>query len=100
MLAGAPDLGFRSRVLHEYRTVLNVTNGHLSLNASRILDFGCGEGIAAASFALRLPEATVFGVDILPPNGKRLQQKLEEQVGLDLPQNLTLTWSEPGTLPD
>jgi SAM-dependent methyltransferase len=99
-LAAAPDLGFRARALHEYRTVRKVTEPHVSLDSARILDFGCGEGIAAASFALRFPEAAVFGVDVLPPNKKRLQQKFRQQIALDLPSNLTLTSSKPGTLPD
>jgi SAM-dependent methyltransferase len=99
-LAAAPDLGFRARVLHEYRIVAEATRSRMALDTARILDFGCGEGIAAASFALRLPNATVFGVDILPPNVKRLRQKLQQQVGVEVPSNLFLAGSEPGTLPD
>jgi SAM-dependent methyltransferase len=98
--SAAPDVGFRARALHEYRTVRKVTEPYVSLDSARILDFGCGEGIAAASFALRFPEAAVFGVDVLPPNKKKLQQKLQQQIALDLPSNLTLTSSNPGTLPD
>jgi SAM-dependent methyltransferase len=98
-LAAAADVGFRTRCLHEYRTVLQATKAHLSLESARILDFGCGQGIAAASFALRLPEALVMGVDILPPNRKRLQQRFLQQVGIDLPPNLKLLEGAPGTLP-
>jgi SAM-dependent methyltransferase len=96
----ASDTAFRSRALHEYRTVAKLTEPYISLSDIRILDFGCGEGIAAASFALRLPEATVFGVDIRMPNIKRLRQRFQQQVSLELPSNLTLTSSAPGELPN
>lgn len=85
--------------MHEYGIIRRLTGNRLSLEMGRVLDFGCGEGIAAASFALRHPTATVFGVDIAPPDLGNLGAKFAEQIGLDIPHNLFLLFSEPGTLP-
>ena len=73
---------------------------HVDLDVARILDFGCGVGIAAASFALRHPKATVLGTDVLQPDRERLRRECSEQTGLSLPENLSLNCSEPGTLPN
>jgi SAM-dependent methyltransferase len=98
--AAAPDPGFRARAVSEYGTIQRLVKSHVDLDVSRILDFGCGVGIAAASFALRHPGATVFGTDVLRPDPERLRKECYEQTGLSLPENLSLFWSETGSLPE
>jgi cyclopropane fatty-acyl-phospholipid synthase-like methyltransferase len=99
-LAAAPDPAFRGRVFHEYWIIRRLVKSHVDLDAARILDFGCGEGIAAASFALRHPKATVFGTDVLEVRPERLRKKYDEQTGFSLPENLSLFLTEVGSLPD
>jgi 2-polyprenyl-3-methyl-5-hydroxy-6-metoxy-1,4-benzoquinol methylase len=98
--AAAPDRGFRGRAFHEYWIIQRLVKTHVDLNVARILDFGCGVGIAATSFALRHPGATVFGTDVLEPDMERVRRECYEQTGLSLPENLSLFWSETGSLPD
>lgn len=98
--AAAPDSGFRARVVHEYGTIQRLVKSHVDLNVARILDFGCGVGIAAASFALRHPRTTVFGSDVVQPDPERLRRECYKQTGLSLPENLSLFWSKAGSLPD
>ena len=85
---------------HEYRTIRRFVRDRVSLDSARVLDFGCGEGIAAASFALRHPAAKVFALDIVPPDFGLLRQKLADQTSLELPTNLALFCGDPGTLPE
>jgi cyclopropane fatty-acyl-phospholipid synthase-like methyltransferase len=99
-LAAAPDSGFQARAVHEYETIRLLVSSHVDLDAARILDFGCGVGIGAASFALRHPRATVFGTDVVQPDRERLRRECHKQTGLSLPENLSLFRSEAGTLPD
>jgi SAM-dependent methyltransferase len=98
--AAAPDREFRGRAFHEYWIIQRVVKSHVDLDVARILDFGCGAGIAAASFALRHPKATVFGADVLQPDPEKLRKKCYKQTGFSLPENLSLFWSEAGSLPD
>lgn len=60
----------------------------MDFETSRILDFGCGQGIAAASFALRHPGASVYAVDVAPPDVSILETQLESQLGVGIPENL------------
>jgi SAM-dependent methyltransferase len=92
------DPAFRARAFHEYKIVTRYL-GRVADN-TRILDFGCGEGIAAASFALRHPSAKVFGTDIQTVNPERLRAKLEKLVAAPLPANLDLRLIPPSSLPD
>ena len=99
--AAAPDRGFRARAVHEYGTIRRLVRSHVDLDVARILDFGCGVGIAAASFAARHPRATVFGTDVLQPDPERLRRDSYWQTGVvSLPENLSMFWSEAGSLPD
>ena len=99
VLAASPDPGFRARVMHEYGIIRRMTRHRVDLESARVLDFGCGQGIAAASFALRHPGATIFGLDIFPHVPERLRRILAEQTGAEIPENLSLLFSEPGSLP-
>jgi len=95
----APDLGFRRRAVHEYRVIKALLGDMHDLGSARILDFGCGDGIAAASFALRHPSSQVSGIDILEVSADRLRTLFSDQTGLGLPPNLSLDSHSPGSLP-
>ena len=97
-LAAAPDLGFRSRVMHEYGTIFRLVRKQVHLEQARVLDFGCGEGLAAASFALRHPQAEIYATDIVLPDRVRLEKRCAEQANLALPENLFLSGNPPGQL--
>jgi SAM-dependent methyltransferase len=84
----AADTGFRARATSEYRRVSHWVSGELNLETARILDFGCGQGIAAASFALRLPRAKVLGVDLDQVDEVYLRERLREQTGRSTPDNV------------
>lgn len=96
--ADAPDPGFRARAVDEYNTIRGLVGRYVDFEAARILDFGCGAGIAAASFALRHPKATVFGADISRPDQEQLQALCRKQIGFAPPENLSLFWNEAGML--
>lgn len=99
ILAGIENPSVRGRCVHEYKTVRRMVAKRVSWESARVLDFGCGEGIAAASFALRHPSSTVLAVDILPPRPEHLGKILQDTTKLELPDNLKLLSSPPGTLP-
>ena len=95
----AKDAGFRGRANSEYKRIKGWTGERVNLDKARILDFGCGQGIAATSFALRHPNAQVTGFDIEPINQQQLARIYETQVGLQLPPNVTFTSAHPGEIP-
>jgi SAM-dependent methyltransferase len=99
-LAAAPDREFRGRAFHEYWIIRRLVTNHVDLDVARILDFGCGKGIAAASFALRHPRATVFATDLFQADPERLRREYDKQTGFSLPENLSFFWSEAGSLPE
>jgi 2-polyprenyl-3-methyl-5-hydroxy-6-metoxy-1,4-benzoquinol methylase len=84
----ARDEGFRARAIAEYKRVTNWVGAKVDLANARILDFGCGQGIAAASFAIRMPGATVVGSDMEPVNVEGLDDRLRQQIARPLPRNL------------
>ena len=98
-LDSVTERGFRSRATHAYGTIRRMVRDRVCFREARILDFGCGEGIAAVAFALRLPGATVFGSDIIPPQIPLLKDKLTRLTGLEVPANLTIFDTTEGTLP-
>lgn len=70
------------------------------LERASILDFGCGHGETALGFAIRYPEALVFGID-LSTDEDRLRCRYEANVGqTSLPENLRLLSISPGEFPD
>jgi len=87
--AAAPDAGFRGRVLSEYRTIKHWVKDRIDWDSAKILDFGCGGGIAAASIALRHPQAQVAGFDILSVDVDELAHLFDRQAGQALPPNLS-----------
>ena len=84
----APDPAFRVRVVSEYARVRHWLPDPVKLDDARILDFGCGQGFAAASFALRHPGAEVIGVDVVPVDEELLEERLRSQLGTGLPENI------------
>lgn len=100
-LKDAPAPWFRARTCHEYAVVRSAVQDRIDWDHGRILDFGCGElPIAAASFALRHPGATVLGTDILPIDPERLRATLDRESGLSVPANLCVQTVAPSSLPD
>ena len=99
LFRSATDPGFRARSVTEYERIRAWVRNDLDLDRCRILDFGCGSGYTAASFAARHPTAQVFGYDIEPVSVVSLERTLKAQAGLKLPSNLTLMQLQGGGLP-
>ncbi len=82
------------------KTVQQWVGEYRSLDGADILDFGCGEGVAALGMALQFDVKRVTGVDIMP-DPERCLPLAKQQLGLDkLPENLTLHRVQPGSLCD
>ena len=96
----APDQAFRVRVVSEYARIHNWLGREMDLNSARILDFGCGQGFAAASFALRHPGAEVVGFDVSSVDESYLAHMLESQLGVQKPLNLRFVSGIDGSLQD
>ena len=97
----APDPGFRARATSEYRRIFGWVRDLIDLNSATILDFGCGQGIAAASFALRHPNSRILAHDIAPISTTALSKVLRQQIDEDLPENIEFiqpTLLQPGTV--
>ena len=86
--AAAPDTAFRARCISEYGRLRGWIKDRVDWSRGHILDFGCGEGHAAASIALRHPNAKVVGLDVDPVSLSALRSKLKTQTSLPLPENL------------
>jgi hypothetical protein len=80
---------FRGRTYHEYSVMRSSLKSLINFDNARILDFGCGERpVAAASIAIRHPQAEVIGYDIVSPDFTGLDKVLMEEVGQERPANL------------
>ncbi|CCD91737.1 conserved hypothetical protein [Bradyrhizobium sp. ORS 375] len=99
MFEAANDAGFKGRAISEYKRIRGWVGDRINLDTARVLDFGCGQGIAAASFALRHPKAQVTGFDIEPVNQQQLANIYRAQSGLSLPPNISFTSAHPGEVP-
>src|SRR5260370_19602916 len=53
-------------------------------SARRILDIGCGEGLLGAQLKVRLPQATVFGIEREPAVAERAALRLDRGFPLDV----------------
>ena len=100
LLASASDAAFKARATSEYNRIRGWTKSEIDWTAPRILDFGCGSGIPATSFALRHPDAKVFGVDVNPISEAALAKSLKEQTGLSVPDNVSFSLIKNGELPN
>lgn len=96
----ATNPGFKARAISEYRQIRGWVGHRVDLDRAKILDFGCGQGIAAASFACRHPEASVVGLDIAPVAEPALNAMYQAQIGRDLPRNIRFATASPGHIPD
>ncbi|UPK33962.1 class I SAM-dependent methyltransferase [Bradyrhizobium sp. 186] len=88
-LEKATDQAFKARATFEYQQVRKWVGSRVNLDEARILDFGCGQGVPAASFALRHPKARVLGVDIEPVPEQQLSNLLNKQIGCGIPSNVS-----------
>lgn len=88
ILEGIKDIGFRNRFVAEYATARAWSN-KLQQPAPTVLDYGCGQGIGALGFALRLPAAQIHGVD-LGTYFDALPRLAEQNLGCKVPANLAL----------
>ena len=70
---------------------------YIEVPESDILDFGCGEGITALSFATKHCAKSVVGVDIMPDPLRCLDQARRHLNMVALPSNLQLQQIAPGT---
>ncbi|HEY9143917.1 MAG TPA: class I SAM-dependent methyltransferase [Arenimonas sp.] len=90
------DAGFRARYVDVPDTVAAWVPPHIELGQADVLDFGCGEGVAALGMLRRKGVRSLLGVDIMPDPARCLPVA-REQIGLDvLPDNLELQQIEPG----
>lgn len=94
--ANAPDVGFRARAISEYTRVKLWAGNQINFDEAKILDFGCGAGIAAVSTALRHPNAEVYGVDVTPVDQERLKALFTKQIGREIPPNIHFSTIENG----
>jgi SAM-dependent methyltransferase len=99
-IQSAADDGFKVRATSEYNRIKGWVRGEIDLSTAQILDFGCGDGVPAASFALRHPGATVFATDVEAVSPATLERTLQRQVGMNMPKNLYLSTIRAGKLPD
>jgi SAM-dependent methyltransferase len=98
LLEAARDDRFRRISLVEYRRVSAWVKSMVDLNTARILDFGCGQGIAAASFAFRHPGSSVVGYDLSDVGVDWLRRLFQQQTGHPLPANLGFAQNGPGAI--
>lgn len=90
------DPGFRARYVDVPDIVASWVPAHIELDQADVLDFGCGEGVAALGMLRRKGVRSLLGVDIMPDPARCLPVA-SEQIGLDaLPANLELQQIEPG----
>ena len=99
VISSAKDAGFRARATTEYNRIRGWTKTEVNWDSPRILDFGCGSGVAATSIALRHPKAQVFGVDINPISIRALAGTFSDQTGLAIPDNVSFSLIRSGELP-
>jgi 2-polyprenyl-3-methyl-5-hydroxy-6-metoxy-1,4-benzoquinol methylase len=99
MISKIGNPAFRSRFLIEYRSVSEWVAKHLDLSNASVLDFGCGQGIAALRFALQHSQTQVHGIDVRE-GFNELQKQSRNQLGLEeLPGNLHFATSVSDELP-
>ncbi len=60
------DLGFRARYVDVPDIVASWVPAHIDLGQADVLDFGCGEGVAALGMLRRKGVRSLLGVDIMP----------------------------------
>lgn len=93
--------GFKNRFVSEFQRVTGWTENSCDLTNANIYDFGCGDAVATLSFALNLPNATVYGSDIAKGINKKIADSAQEQLDInELPNNLHLYEMKSGEVID
>ena len=89
------DPGFRARYVDVSDIVASWVEGKVDLAQADVLDFGCGEGVAALGMVRRQGVKSLLGVDIMP-DPQRCPAVAREQLGLEmLPDALELQQINP-----
>jgi len=94
---GMQDPEFKCRFV-DVPAIITDWCGHSRIKDADILDFGCGEGIAALGLAMEFGPRRVVGIDIMPDVDRCLDvAKLHLHIG-ELPSSLELHRVQPGLL--
>lgn len=96
--AGLDDPHFRARFIDVPTIVCDWFAPYAPVEGAELLDFGCGEGIAALGIALGFRPKRVVGVDIMP-DPERCLTVARKHLDIDaLPAHLELHRVQPGHL--
>jgi len=98
--AGMEDPHFKARFVDVPAILADWFRPHSRIQDADVLDFGCGEGIAALGLALGFHPRRVVGVDIMPDPGRCLEVAKKNLAIESLPECLQLHQVEPGHLHD
>lgn len=90
------DEWFRSHFAFASDVVNEWLSEVVDMEKSRILDFGCGDGIMDLGMAVRHNAREVVGADLHDSN-KYLADTARAQLGIELPANLQFKTMAPGT---
>ena len=99
-LDNAENDAFRARASSEYKRIFGWVGKKIDLQRAKILDFGCGQGIAAASFAMRHRGSKVIGFDVNPVDDRLLRSLFQKNIDHDPPQNVRFMTIEHDVMPD
>jgi SAM-dependent methyltransferase len=98
--AGMEDPHFKARFVDVPAILADWFRPHSRIQDADVLDFGCGEGIAALGLALGFHPRRVVGVDIMPDPARCLEVAKKNLPIESLPECLQLHQVEPGHLHD
>lgn len=94
------DAGFRDRFQKLPHIIESWVSRYLSLRGSKVLDFGCGEGVTALGMTLLHEPAELIGVDIMP-DPARCPELAKRHLNLDaLPAAMHLHQIDADELPE
>ncbi|MCK5813990.1 MAG: class I SAM-dependent methyltransferase [Cocleimonas sp.] len=92
---------FKNRFISEFQRVTHWIENRCDLHHANIYDFGCGDGVAALSFALNCPNATVYGSDIAKGINEKITKSMRQELDINtFPNNLHLSEMESGKVID
>jgi len=96
--AGMEDPHFKARFVDVPAILADWFRPYSRIQDADVLDFGCGEGIAALGLALGFHPRRVVGVDIMPDPARCLEVAKKNLPIESLPECLQLHQVEPGHL--
>ena len=100
VFTGLEDPGFRGRFVDVPAILNDWFAPYVPVEGAELLDFGCGEGIAALGLAMDFRPKRVVGVDIMP-DPERCLCVAKAHLDIDsLPANVQLHRVDPGRLHD